>query len=859
MTEVRNLIRNGETFYPQTHVEGVLDPGDNYIGHYEENPEYVKVELDNEGRILRGIRNDGVEVLGAGYEIGGIVTTVLNSPEFFMVYLDEEDHILFGIRKDGNILYGNGVPQEVKEYIEQELQPIRDELTDIEDTVGNYIDNPEFIEVKTDSENKILGGRKTDGTKIELIGIETPKISIDGNILSNFNDPEGRMEVKTDSDEKIISYRKEDGALVENVGIETAKLELTEKGMSDFQQALKDAGFNPGGGGNWSDRDTIELPEPKHYALLNIDIDYLPTASGDVREAAIQYYDGLGNSFNMSAKIEIQGQTSRIFAQTGGKGNYTLDLPKDVKFGSWVPQDSFHLKGCAKDVVRGILPTSYKWAYLMQEYLGSKPNRVLVNESGITTTHATGERINDWPNDARCLPDGFPCEVYVNGEYHGLYSWQLKKHRKNYSMDKKDYTSFFLDADKMMTDDYQHGVWDEGPDAINRDTPTITWWRGFDIKGPKDLIVMDGSEFDGDAPQELMSMYSVTPNLLCWAYTGKYTDTQPTSGLWNSSTSFAVGDKCYFYNDDMEIWIQFVATEPNNNRAPLALAINSVYDSTNKKHKGSRTTKNLIRKMSLRYDDVKSYITDGDIDTAKQKFNEYFDYDACILVYIFNCLMKNGDSVKKNTLWGMYGEGKIFPALWDLDGMYGTGWIGNSAGSPAANLWDGAYATAEWPLKLLWELYEDKIKVAYADLRENGTIAIDTWHGIVFDQWVNRIGEEAYNRDIKKWPETSSYRENYTNVEYWTEVGVRNGAGSYPVWNDSASYAANDMVVIKLHPQSYYYMIYKAVQASIGVCPVTQFYEEFPIVGGFYDSPKRWEKWITEQIRLCDVKLGYSE
>ena len=527
-------------------------------------------------------------------------------------------------------------------------------------------DNPEFLEVEVDEEQKILSFTHKDGSHYaynlssETIDALADRITAleqaPGNEnFENIEDIEGRLQIGKDAEDKIFNYRKPDGTLVENVGIETNHLELTEQGMSDFQQALKDSGFTPGGGGDWSDRDTIELPEPKHYALLNINIDSLPTASGDVREADIQYYDGLGNSFKMNAEIEIQGQSSRIFAQTGGKGNYTLDLPKDVKFGHWVPQDSFHLKGAAKDVVRGILPTSYKWAYLMQEYLGSAPNRVLIDESGISETSATGKRINDWPTDARCLPDGFPVEVYVNGEYHGLYSWQLKKHRKNYSMDKKDYTSFFLDADKMMSDDYSHGIWNDGPDALNPDTTITdwTWWRGFDIKGPKDLIVMDGSEFDGDAPQELMSKYSVTPNLLCWAYTGKYTDAEPTGELWNSGTSYVVGNKCYFYNDDMEIWIQFVATEPNSNQAPLALAINSVYDSSNKKHKGSRTTKNLIRKMSLRHDEVKSYITDGDIDTAKQKFNEYFDYDACMLVYIYNCLMNNGDSVKKNTLWGM--------------------------------------------------------------------------------------------------------------------------------------------------------------------------------------------------------------
>jgi hypothetical protein len=38
----------------------------------------------------------------------------------------------------------------------------------------------------------------------------------------------------------------------------------------------------------------------------------------------------------------------------------------------------------------------------------------------------------------------------------------------------------------------------------------------------------------------------------------------------------------------------------------------------------------------------------------------------------------------------------------------------------------------------------------------------------------------------------------------------------------------------------------------------TDFYNEFPVVGGFYDSPKRWEKWMVKQIELCDGELDYQ-
>lgn len=862
----------------------------------------------------------------------------VENPEWIRVIVDSNWHILGGFKSNGEFEFSKGVPTPIREYIAEQLANMVTDISmkvDKEEGKGLIIidfadmvsmsENPEWIDVKLDADNKIISGVKYEGTTFisklqvgEFVGLEelltdygngylnvskcytTPSVitvfsasegwkqvsydesaypydetdtynvgevcNIDGdtehsyqslvrqqgnypalqetknvitekltldtalakipsNILGLFeagqvitfvdeddivekwelqNDGSwSRMnpyeavnpefiQAELDAEDRILSYRKKDGVKYED-SLEVNHLSLTENGMTEFQQALKDEGFQPGGGGDWSDREIIEVPEPANYALLNLIISSLPLNDGDVSEGYAEYYDKAGNYFKLPVSLEPQGQTSRIFARTGGKGNYTADFPRDIKFGSWVPQDSFHLKGCAKDVVRGILPTSYKFAWEIMNYLDAKPNRVLIDESGITETNATGSRMNDWPTDARCLPDGFPCEVYVNGEYWGLYSWQLKKHRKNYSMDKKDYTSFFLDAEDMMTNDYTHGIWNDGPDD---DTyRTGGWWTGFDIKGPKDLICMDGSEFDGDHPRELID---------------------PTSEF---------------------------------------------YDSSNKKHKGSYTTKTLIRSFQTRYNEVKNLIDNDDIDNAKALFNEYFDYNSCMLVYIYNCMMKNGDSVKKNTLWGMYSSGKIFAALWDLDGMYGEGWVGNSASSPSSSMWDGVYATAEWPLKLLYALYADDIKDLYESLRKDKCISIEAWRNIVFGKWVNRIGEEAFNRDIKKWPETPSYRENETNVEFWSENGRRDSTniGNIPIWDEGAQYAKDDIVALSMHPLSGQYMTYKANKASLGECPVTKFYTEFPMVGGFYDSPKRWQKWMEWQITLCDIKNLYLE
>lgn len=843
------------------------------LGYNTENVEFVRVLVDSQNRVVFGIQRDGNVYFGAGVpkqiqtyvrdmmatiDLTDITTTLeqitdyltgklgtqltlsdeldgkvdkvegkslidaeyassvshVENPEFVEVHTDSEGRVLWGIRSNGDFYIGAGVPESVRQQIEAIDSTVNEKIAAIKAMYGDYEDNPEYVWVILDADDRVLFGIRTDGSL--YLGNELPQeykqaiqaaydyvdekftevadiVEALKHIITVWEDPEGRLQITVDAEGRMLSYRDKEGTQHETHLRVEKKLELSEEAMTDFQQALKDAGFQPGGGGDFSDREVIELPEPKGCALVNLIVDKLPLNDGEVSEGFVEYYDKSGNYFKIECSVEPQGQTSRVFAMTGGKGNYTLDVSNDVKFGSWVPQDSFHLKGAAKDVVRGTLPTSYKWAYMMQEFLNARPNRILVDESSITTTNGTGKRINDWPIDARCLPDGFPFELYINGEYYGIYAWQLKKHRKNYSMDKKDYTSLFIDADGIMSNDYQHGIWNEGPDAVDPDGVYAKWWNGFDIKGPKDLICMDGSDFDGDNPKELID-----------------------------STS-------------------------------------SVYDSSNKKHKGSAQAKAIIRGFSTKYLEVKELVDNNDIVAAKAKFEENFDKAACILVYIFNCLTNNGDSIKKNTLWGTYANGKIFPMLWDLDNQYGVGWIGTHAGAPSAARWTGDYATATWPLALLWTLYSDEIKTAYANLRNSKIISIDTWKDIVFNQWVNRIGEEAYNRDIERWPETPSYREDYTDKENWVYYGYSYGIGSYNLWNENTAYAKDALVALSLHPLSNRYYIYKAVKANQGKCPVTQFYTEFPMLGGFYDSPKRWEKWMTAQIASCDVVMEYNQ
>lgn len=234
-------------------------------GVYVENPEFVRVVLDNEGKILEAVKVNGTKLLPAGVEINekidfeGNETTVIENPEFVEVKLDSTGHILWGIQKDGNVYFGAGVPKQVIDYIEEKIADLSlDEYEDIVAFLNNLekgdktlqtllnekvdkvegkslidaeyassqsaIDNPEYIQVITDSNFKVLQGIKSDGTSyigenlqvegqasIKKNAVVKGDLELTAGSIQPVNNPE-YLKVTTDAQGKILNGIKKDGS-----------------------------------------------------------------------------------------------------------------------------------------------------------------------------------------------------------------------------------------------------------------------------------------------------------------------------------------------------------------------------------------------------------------------------------------------------------------------------------------------------------------------------------------------------------------------------------------------------------------------------------------------------------------------
>ena len=113
-----------------------------------ENPEYLELTLDNEDKILEGRTVEGRKVIYGGVDLKGGITiegtidnegttvSVVENPEFIKVYLDKDGRILAAIKNDGDILFGCGVPSQITKYIDSlGIDTIKEDINKINNKI----------------------------------------------------------------------------------------------------------------------------------------------------------------------------------------------------------------------------------------------------------------------------------------------------------------------------------------------------------------------------------------------------------------------------------------------------------------------------------------------------------------------------------------------------------------------------------------------------------------------------------------------------------------------------------------------------------------------------------------------------
>lgn len=475
--------------------------------------EFIRRINDEDGNFLFGIRYDGtVEwVDGVPKPIRTFVENLIKSEVvtggyYVFQIVDTQGKALFSIGKDGIVDWEEGVPKPVKEYVNKYIE---------EKTIrGGY----DLWHIK-DANGKIIFSVSKDGSVDWAEGI--PKhvrdfaerhVHVRHDVASPYvstqEDSAGRAFALTDvngdtrqyGSQKVVGNMKVSGEIV----------------CDKIKGVL-----------NWSKASSIKIPEIPKCAVINIKGFARPVSKADERHAVMEFWDGRGNYFEKNILIGLQGNTTWNLPKPNYKfdiirGDWNdLDEDEDVvtckvQFGNWVPSDSFHLKAFWTDFTKCRAIISYKiWEEINKTYPIDKDatwKRALLPADAyaptgelpaFSCTHDFNLRMD---TGATCRFDGFPCLVYHNGEFYGIFAFQQKKQRENFQMNKKNFRHIHLDG--FVGASLCTGVPDYG---------------SIEIRNPKKLVCWDGSDYDGDAPMRL-----ITRQDSGWKNKDKYTNTEIT-------------------------------------------------------------------------------------------------------------------------------------------------------------------------------------------------------------------------------------------------------------------------------------------------------------------------------------------
>jgi hypothetical protein len=284
-----------------------IDSSLNDLGFYQNNPEFVEAHIDSSSKILYGVRRDGDFYFGAGIpsqikdEFDRVDASIHelgfyeDNPEFVKVNIDSSNKILYGVRKDGDFYFGGGVPSQIKSEldvinnkidndIEEALDQVDASINELREEIdssisarinelGFYEDNPEFVKVSIDSSSKLLYGVRTDGDFYFGAGVPSQ-------ILNYVNEKGEKIDASIlEIETRFYNVNAHDGSIGINYTLEKAIAAVPE----EYRNGGLILTFNSDGSNviyqdssvNWSEdvNDWTQYTSKKYVDLLKTNVD----------------------------------------------------------------------------------------------------------------------------------------------------------------------------------------------------------------------------------------------------------------------------------------------------------------------------------------------------------------------------------------------------------------------------------------------------------------------------------------------------------------------------------------------------------------------------------------------------------
>lgn len=421
--------RNNDAYFVLDQLD---ENGDPYIFRYDAE---LELWINTKQVVYRNVaKKEDLEKLEADLEAAKGFSFVSNE-EYIFAIVDSEDRFLFGIKWDGSIPVSS-----------ESAKPLVGRFKVIEDKIKELIRKGDF--------QKIINADFTN--QLALLEKAINEIGVDSDFSIITNDE--YIFAIVDSAGRFLFGVKWDGSIPissESVKGLSDRLSLIErhikKNRTDFEkekQRIREYIDSLRLHSDYSNESAFTLPFPRKLARIEfVGVDWTKLViKGDVIPCYMAYIDYNGSYFFKKVLLEFQGSSSSAYP----KKNFTVEILNEddssarIRVGSeWPVLSKFVLKANFIDFTQarnvGMARLAYQTSLEQpygQRFAWEPPYDA--NESDLARRFPTG---------ARGVIDGFPCEVYINDEYRGNYTWNIGKIRDNFAMDKNNPLHILMSAE----------------------------------------------------------------------------------------------------------------------------------------------------------------------------------------------------------------------------------------------------------------------------------------------------------------------------------------------------------------------------------------------------------------------------
>jgi hypothetical protein len=209
------------------------------------------------------------------------------------------------------------------------------------------------------------------------------------------------------------------------------------------------------------------IPFPRSLVRVDLNGNFDIINAFDSAVFDLKITDEYGSSYKSKAIVKWQGSSSLGFP----KKNFRIDLISEdensvkVRFGKWVATDSYDIKVNWTDVTQAKNVACARIVYAIDTETYSPETRFPWWPKVFGIGSENSDLLSRFDSGARCVIDGFPVEIYINGLFYGIGTWNLKKDRANMQMSKNN----------------QNQVWAE---MVSTGFEYPVTWAGWEIRNP---------------------------------------------------------------------------------------------------------------------------------------------------------------------------------------------------------------------------------------------------------------------------------------------------------------------------------------------------------------------------------------